>query len=121
MTGLRRRAEAARIIADVATVRSAALDYYAGNGSYPPAGQWGTVPPPLASSLPGGFTFSFRDVEYRWERWDLPGGLPADPSQTVLAGLTVRAPDAVLLVTLRSLYKGRVTFGSSSEVTFLLD
>jgi hypothetical protein len=121
VSGLRRRAEAARIIADIHTVRSAALDHYAGYGSYPPGGQWGAVPPTLAASLPGGFTFGFRDVEYRWERWLLPGGLPADPSQTVLAGLTVRAPDAVLLAALRGLYKGHVTFGSSSEVTFVLD
>jgi hypothetical protein len=60
-------------------------------------------------------------VEYRWERWQLPQGLPADPSQTVMAGLTVRAPDQALLAAVRGLYKGRVTFGSSSEVTFVLD
>ena len=121
MNGLRRRAEAARIIADVATVRSAALDHYAGYGSYPPAGQWASIPVTLAASLPGGFEFSFRDVQYRWERWLLPHGLPSDPSQTVMAGLTVRTPDAELLAALRGLYKGRVTFGSSTQVTFILD
>ena len=121
MSGLRRRAEAARIIADVATVRSAALDHYAGYGTYPPPGEWAAVPPTLAASLPGGFEFGFRDVEYRWERWLLPQGLPADPSQTVMAGLTVRSPDPALLATVRGLYKGKVTFGSSSQVTFVLD
>lgn len=121
LSGLRRRAEAARIIADMGTVRSAALDHYAGYGTYPGPGQWATVPQTLAASLPGGFEFGFRDVEYRWERWLLPQGLPADPSQTVLAGLTVRSPDQALLATLRALYKGKATFGSSSQVTFVLD
>ena len=121
VSGLRRRAEAARIIADITTVRSAALDHYAGSGTYPPAGQWGSIPPTLAPSLPGGFEFGFRDVEYRWERWLLPHGLPADPSQTVMAGLTVRTPDAALLAALRGLYRGHATFGSSTQVTFILD
>ena len=68
----------------------------------------------------GGFEFAFRDVEYRWERWLLPEGLPADRSQTVMAGLTVRSTDPALLAALRSVYKG-MTFGSSSQVTFVLD
>jgi hypothetical protein len=79
------------------------------------------VPPTLAPSLPGGFVFQFRDVAYRWDHWPLPNGLPGNPSQTVLIGLTVRAPDAELLTALRSLYRGRVTFGSSTEVTFVLE
>lgn len=118
---LRRRAEAARIIADVHAIRVAALDHYVGFAAYPPAGQWGVVPPTLVSSLPQGFAFGFRDVDYRWERWELPDGLPGDPSQTELPGLTVRVPDAVLLAALRSLYRGRATFGSSSEITFVLE
>lgn len=117
---LRRRAEAARIVADVHAIRVAALDHYVGFATYPPAGQWGVVPPTLVSSLPQGFGFAFHDVEYRWERWELPDGLPGDPSQTELPGLTVRASDVILLAALRSLYKGR-TFGSSSEITFVLE
>lgn len=121
MSGLRRRAEAARIIADMRTVRSAALDHYAGYGTYPAPGSWGVIPPTLVPSLPGGFEFAYRDVQYRWERWSLPQGLPADPSQTVMAGLTVRSPDLALLAAVRGLYKGKVTFGSSNQVTFILD
>lgn len=121
LTGLRRRAEAAHIIADVHAVRLAAHDHFVGTGAYPAAGQWGVVPPTLAPSLPDGFEFRYRDVVYRWENWPLPDGLPSDPSQTVLLGLTVRSPDAVLMAAVRGLYKGRVTFGSSSEITFVLE
>lgn len=118
---LRRRAEAARIIADVHTIRVAALDHYVASATYPPGGQWGVAPPTLVGSLPQGFEFAFRDVAYRWERWELPGGLPGDPSQTELPGLTVRATDAALLAAIRGLYKGHATFGSSTEVTFILE
>ena len=121
VSGLRRRAEAARIIADFATVRAAALDYYAEYTTYPPAGDWGSIPPTFAPSLPGGFEFEYRDVQYRWESWPLPQGLPDDPSQTVLVGLTVRSPDVALLAAARGLYKGRFTFGSSNQVTFILE
>lgn len=121
LNSMRRRAEAVRVIADIAAIRTAGLDYYAGANTFPPAGQWGTVPPLLAPSLPTGFAFGFRDVEYRWERWLLPSGLPSDRAQTEMIGVTVRAPDAFLLAALRGVYKGRVTFGSSSEITFVLE
>lgn len=120
LSGLRRRADAARIIADVHAIRVAALDHYVGYSGYPPAGQWNVPPAPLVSSLPQGFTFGFRDVEYRWERWELPTGLPGNPSQTELAGLTVRAADPALLAAVRGLYKG-LMFGSSNEVTIVLE
>lgn len=121
LTGLRRRAEAARIIADLHAIRIAGLDHFVGTGDYPPTGQFGVVPPTLVPSLPGGFDFQFDQVSYRWERWDVPNGLPFDPSQTVLLGVTVRSPDPQLLSALRSLYRGRASFGTSSEVTFLLE
>jgi prepilin-type N-terminal cleavage/methylation domain-containing protein len=121
LTGLRRRAEAAHIIADVHAVRLAAHDHFVGTGTYPAAGQWGVVPPTLAPSLPDGFEFRYRDAAYRWERWLVPDGLPSDPSQTVLLGLTVRANDAPLMAAVRALYRGRVSFGSATEITFVLE
>ena len=121
LSNMRRRAEAARIIGDMAAIRTAALDYYAGANTFPAAGQWGVVPPLLAPSLPSGFAFGFRDVEYRWEMWPLPNGLPSDRAQTMLIGVTVRVPDPFLLAALRGAYRGHVTFGSSTEVTFVLD
>jgi prepilin-type N-terminal cleavage/methylation domain-containing protein len=119
--GVRRRAEAARVIADVAAVRVAAFDHFADHGAYPATGQWGTAPASLVPSLPRGFEWRYRDVEYRWERWSLPNGMPLNPSQTVLLALSVRASDPQFVAALRGLYKGEVSFGTSSEITFIIE
>jgi prepilin-type N-terminal cleavage/methylation domain-containing protein len=120
-TGLRRRAEAARVITDMATIRVAMLDHYAQHDTYPATGSWGVAPPTLAASLPQGFEFHYRDVDYRWERWALPNGLPSDPSQTVLVAVSVRSGDAHLMEAIRNLYKGGISFGSASQITFVLE
>jgi prepilin-type N-terminal cleavage/methylation domain-containing protein len=118
---IRRRAEAARIIADVHAVRIAALDYYADRNRYPPPGQWGAAPGSMASSLAQGFEWRYRDVEYRWERWSLPNGMPTNPSQTVLLGLSVRTTDPAVMTALRGLYKGQVAFGTAAQITLVLE
>jgi prepilin-type N-terminal cleavage/methylation domain-containing protein len=119
--GIRRRAEATRVIADAMAVRVAALDYYADRGRYPRTGQWGAAPGSMARSLPQGFEWKYRDVEYRWERWSLPNGLPTNPSQTVLLGLSVRTQDPALMLALRGLYKGEVAFGTANQITLVLE
>jgi len=120
-SAVRRRAEAARVIADLMALRVAVLDHYADHSHYPASGQWGVAPPSLVPSLPQGFAWRYRDVEYRWERWSLPNGMPTNPSQTVLLGLTVRTPDAPLMAALRGLYRGQVAFGTTSQITFVLE
>jgi len=69
-----RRADAARVVADVHAIRIAAHDYYAANGTYPASGSAGTVPGTLAPSLPRGFSFRYKTVTYRWRRFGLPSG-----------------------------------------------
>jgi hypothetical protein len=102
-------------------VRIAALDYYAERNAYPAPGQWGAAPGAMAGSLPQGFEWRYRDVEYRWERWSLPNGMPTNPSQTVLLGLSVRTTDPPLMVALRGLYRGHVAFGTASQITLVLE
>lgn len=118
---MRLRAEAARVIGDVTAVRVAALDHYADRQTYPSTGSWGAAPPSLVNSLPRGFEWRYRDVEYRWERWSLPNGMPTNPSQTVLIGFSVRASNPAFIAALRGLYKGEVAFGTSSQITFVLE
>lgn len=121
LSALRVRAEAARIIGDVAAIRIAAFDHYATHGTYPASGQWGSAPGSLAGSLPPGLAFRSRHAEYRWERWSLPHGAPGDPSQTTLPGLTMRSARPDLVAAVRGLYRGKVSFGSSTEITFVLE
>jgi prepilin-type N-terminal cleavage/methylation domain-containing protein len=118
---LRRRAEATRVIGDIGAIRVAVMEHYVEYQTYPASGPWGAAPPTLVASLPQGFEWHWRDVEYRWERWSLPNGLPTNPSQTVLVGVTVRTTDAVLLAALRGLYKGHVAFGTPTQITFVLE
>jgi prepilin-type N-terminal cleavage/methylation domain-containing protein len=120
-SALKRRAEATRVIADVSAVRVAALDHYAEFGTFPPTHNWGQAPTFMIRSLPQGFEWRYKNVEYRWERWSLPNGMPLDPSTTVLMGLSVRAPDPQFIAALRALYKGEVAFGSSTQITFVIE
>ncbi len=60
------RADAARVVSDVNTIRLAAHEFLAGGGMFPASGSVGTVPPDLQGLLPDGFEFSYGDVTYTW-------------------------------------------------------
>jgi hypothetical protein len=75
----------------------------------------------MVPMLPEGFEFSYGDVRYRWHRYSLPDGLPVFPGQTVLLAVEVQTPTPELAATIRSLYKGRLTFGSATNIFFVLD
>lgn len=116
-----RRADAARVVADLDAIRVAALDYYAANGAYPPSGSAGTVPATLAPSLPKGFVFRYKTVTYRWRLYGLPSGLPSSPGQTVLEGVEVKTSDKKLMASITSALRGRLAFGSSTSITFVIE
>jgi prepilin-type N-terminal cleavage/methylation domain-containing protein len=121
LSRMKRHAEAAHIIADFSTVRVAALDYYAAHAEYPPTGDFGLPPDGLAASLPGGFSFSYAAATYRWHRWSLPNGSPLDPSQTVLLGLDVHSDDRTLMAALTGQFHGGVAFGTSTDITLIIE
>jgi len=121
LSRMKRKAEAAHIIADFSTVRVAALDYYAAHGDYPPTGNFGTPPTELTASLPGGFSFTFGAATYRWHRWSLPDGSPSDPSQTVLLGLDVHSTDLELMAALTGQFRGGAAFGTPTDITLIVE
>ena len=118
---MRRRAQAAHMVGDFGVVRIAALDHYAASGNYPATSGWGQIPPELATSLPSGFSFTYGDATYRWHRWSLPDGSPADPSQTVLLGLDVHSEDVDLMAALASEFRGGTAFGTPTEITLVVE
>ncbi len=118
---MRRRAEAASVIADLHAVRMAAYDEFAERQTFPKSDGWGQVPAELARSLPRGFTFDRGNVIYRWRRWSLPHGLPLWPQQSVLLGLEVRTGDQELMESIKGVYRGPLAFGSATNVTFVID
>jgi prepilin-type N-terminal cleavage/methylation domain-containing protein len=117
----RRKAEAVAVLAAFHAVRVAAHDRFADAGTYPANAAWGVVPAALVPSLPAGFQFSDGDVEYRWRRWALPNGLPANRRQQVLLGLDVRTSDRPLLRTIRSLYRGPIANVTATKITLVID
>jgi prepilin-type N-terminal cleavage/methylation domain-containing protein len=117
----RRKADAVAVLAAFHTVRVAAQDRFADAGTYPANAGWGVVPAALRASLPTGFRFTDGVVEYRWRRWALPNGLPANPRQQVLLGLDVRTSDAVLLKTIRGLYRGPIANVTARKITLVID
>lgn len=118
---IRRRAEAAHVIGDIRVIQIAAQSHAADRGTFPATGQFGEVPATMVPMLPENFEFRYGDVVYRWHRYSLPEGLPAFPGQTVLLAVEVRTPTPELAATIRSLYKGRLTFGSATNIFFVLD
>jgi prepilin-type N-terminal cleavage/methylation domain-containing protein len=121
LSRMKRKAEAAHIIADFSAVRVAALDYYAAHAEYPPTANFGTPPAELVPSLPGGFTFTYGAATYRWHRWSLPDGSPVDPTQTVLLGLDVHSSDLDLMAALAGQFRGGVAFGTATDLTLIVE
>lgn len=118
---MKRKADAAHVIADIHTIRIAALNHYADLNYFPATQPWATPPGTMIRMLPQGFRWTYKSVEYRWERYSLPNGLPTSPSQTVLIGVSVRTPDANLLAAIRGVYRGAVAFGTSTQITFVIE
>lgn len=60
------KADAARVLSDVHTIRLAAHDHLADTGVFPRSGATGSVPAEMVDDLPEGFPFSYDDVSYTW-------------------------------------------------------
>lgn len=118
---MKRKADAAHVIADLNTIRIAALNHYAELEYFPATQPWASPPATMISMLPQGFQWRYKSVEYRWQRWSLPNGMPTNPSQTVLIGVEIRTPDQNMMATIKGLYKGAVAFGSPTQVTFVIE
>lgn len=117
----RRKADAVAVLAVFHAVRVAARDRFAVEGRYPANGRWGVVPSALVPSLPAGLQFTTDDVEFRWRRWALPDGLPANSRRRVLLALDVRTTDRALLKTVRGLHKGPLANLSNTTLTLVID
>lgn len=117
---MRRRAEAAAVIGDIRAIHVAALATHADRGVFPDTEGWGVVPALMVPTLPDGFDFRSQGAQYRWHRFSLPDGLPAFPGQTTLLAVEVQTTDANLASAIRGLYRGRLTFGSATNIFFVL-
>jgi prepilin-type N-terminal cleavage/methylation domain-containing protein len=120
--GVKRRADAARVVSDFNTIRLAAMDRFADEGTFPRSRGWRRVPPELVSYLPNGFAFQYKNVDYRWRRWSLPNGMPRRASQTELLAVEVRARrDPKIIQSIKGVFRGELAFGTATKVTLVIE
>lgn len=89
---MKRRAFAAKAMADFNTVRVASYNYFADNNAYPPDGSPGAPPPALVPYLPGNFEFNNDNYTLDYDVWPSP----LNPTQLVI-GVTVTSSDQELV------------------------
>lgn len=114
------RADAAKVLADYDIIRGAAYDVYASHDSFPPTGNYGQVPPQFVQSLPAGFKFQYKDINYRWQLLGTPQGNPLSPGQPLL-GLEIQSTNTELMNAIFAGYHGALAFGGPNDFTLVIE
>lgn len=115
------RARATEVAADFEVVRVAAAQYNADSSLWPPETTLGVVPPELEEYLPDGFDFQGNGYELDYERWDLPAGLPGDPSTRTLIGVSVTTDTDELGNAVAQFLGGSILFSVGNTHTVVID
>lgn len=118
----RRRAESAAVVADLSTIRVAALGYFGETNQYPATGTAGVVPAPLAKYLPTNFDFLGKNgATYRWMRWGTAAGGVAGKAaaNSAIIGVTVTSNDTQFLAQIATLTEGAMTV-SGKTLTWVI-
>lgn len=115
------KTRATEIAADVDVVRVAVMQAHATTLAWPEETGSGVVPPELAPFLPEGFTFQRNGYELDYERLPLPGGLPGDPSVTLLVGVAVTTESDELGNAFVELLGGSILFSAGNTHTVVID
>lgn len=120
LRGMTFRARATEVAADLQVIRVAALNYNADENRWPPDAAQGVIPTGLVEYLPVGFTFQGTGYELKYESFDLPGGLPGDPSTTRLIAASVTADTDELSNAVIELLGGSLVFSVGSKHTIII-
>jgi len=115
------RARATEVAADIEVVRVATVNYNADGFQWPADAAQGVVPPELDDFLPEGFSFQGNGYELKYEHFNLPGGLPGDPSTTQLIAVSVTVEDEELSNAVVELLGGSLIFSFGSKHTVVID
>ena len=108
---LRLRARGAAVVGDINVIETAAFDFFARTGSFPPSA-FGSVPSGMAESLPNGFSFSDGETTYGWVTIDVPGGR--------IIGSTVSDPNPEIITLVLRSHSGPI-LGGGDTVTLLIE
>jgi prepilin-type N-terminal cleavage/methylation domain-containing protein len=115
------RARATTVAADIEVLRLATLDYNGDAHSWPADAAPGVVPPELNGYLPDGFSFNGNGYQLDFENLLFPGGLPGDPTTTVLIGAAVTSTDARLHNAIAELLGGNIVASAGTTHTVVID
>lgn len=115
------RARAAELAGDMEVVRVATQTYNGYTHTWPPETAAGTVPTELTPYLPDGYSFARDGYQLDYENWNLPSGLPGDPSTHTLIGVSVVVADPLLGNALMELLGSAIVFSVGSTHTVVID
>lgn len=115
------RARSTTVAADLEVLRVATLNFNGDRHTWPAEVGPGVVPPELTGFLPAGFSFAGNGYTMDFENLSFPGGLPGDPTTTLLIGVTVISADARLHNAVAELLGGNVVASSGLSHTVVID
>lgn len=115
------RARSTEVAGDLEVVRVATLSYNGSAHRWPPDAAQGVVPPELNGFLPEGFSFQGNGFELKYENYNLPGGLPGDPTTTQLIAVSVTVDLDELSNAVVELLGGSIVFSVGRKHTVIID
>jgi type II secretory pathway pseudopilin PulG len=116
--GMKKKAQAARVVGDFLAVRDAATMYYSNHGEWPASNAWNEPPAGLEPYLPQDFLWDLRpemDARYSWDTFMVP--VPYQVGSPVALAVSVSSQDNGLLNAIVSVYRGRLFLAQGFEDT----
>lgn len=121
LRGMTYRARATEVAGDLEVVRVATLNYNGSAHRWPADAAQGVVPPELTDFLPEGFSFQGNGFELKYENYNLPGGLPGDPTTTQLIAVSVTVDLEEMSNAVVELLGGSIVFSVGRKHTVIID
>jgi prepilin-type N-terminal cleavage/methylation domain-containing protein len=117
-----KRAQAVRVVQDFLTVRQAAMQYYADNGTMPRDRRPGREPRELKPYLEHRILWKnpIPGTDYDWENWVRKNGKPKHPWTGVLYGFSVTTRDMDLVHAIEKVYDGPFHYTLGRNYTFVI-
>ena len=115
---LKRRANTAKVIGDVETVRVAVMSFFADSAYFPAEAGPGATPKNLQKYLPMGFQFTRPQWTLDYENWDV--GAQGFTNANALIGVSVTTQDPELGANTSRVLGNVPQFGAGNSVTFLI-
>jgi len=115
------RARATEVAGDLEVVRISTVQFNGDAHTWPVDSPLGVIPPELNGYLPDGFSFQGNGFELKYENFNIPGGLPGDPTTTQLIAVSVTVEIEELSNAVVELLGGSIVFSVGLTHTVVID